>query len=256
MKYFKTYESESAFTQVENEYYITSVVPGVGIVGEDKSVKYNRGYESMTVFYRVSGETGVSKIYSNLVKSNLIKVIVDHKEVPLDTIMSSNYYTFGSPGVHTIIYIFTEISNLPQEAFGGCNDIFNVTFSDSTESMSYGVFIGCEKLARTKPIVLPRHIKRIGISAFMINIGQRVNRTFVCLAETPPTLGGRAFCCYAGGWFKGYTTIYVPYGCLQAYKDAGGEWWYEGTSPRPDYYRYNLQELTEEETEKYYKKYK
>ena len=253
MKYEKTYETNSGFTESEGDYYIKSVTPGVGLVVETMESKYNKDYESLILFYNVTAQTGECKIYENLNTTDFVEAFVDHKKVDAATIMASNTYTFSKgPGIHTIMYRYKNFTNLPGDAFSR-TPVMNVIFSDSVETISNMAFRLCDYIAQNSPVVIPRHVKSIGTSAFMLNNGQTNYRTFVCLPETPPATGDRVFSYYAGAWFKSATTIYVPYGCLQRYKDAGGDWWDETARPQ---YRYNLQELTEAETKKYFEKYK
>ena len=245
MKYFKQYDTDSGFTQTEGDYYIKSVTPGVGIVDDTHETKYNKDYENIILFYDVENESGTTKIYENssLIGTNLVDVIVDHKKVEKSSLTKT--YSFGTAGKHSIIWRFKDSSVIPRGAFCGCTDATHVIFSSKFESFDGGyTFLGCNKMGRKNPIIIPESVKSAGASTFLINSADHIYRTFILLPKTPPTNGSNAFSIKRPGQgpYTGQdTTIYVPWSedgsILQAYKDAFNTFSYAG-----NYYK--IYELT------------
>ena len=188
--------------------------------------KFNKEYDSMTVFY--SASTPTVKIYFvNSMATNLVEVLVDREIVPVSSL--TQQYNFQTTGRHYIMYRYKNLSSLPSKAFSGCTSIYHVIFSNSVESLNNGyTFNSCPLLGREKPIILPENLSTGGYSAFLINTDTNPVRKMICLRETPPVIQDRFFACYANGAFR-YTKshVYVKYSedhhILQAYQ-ADTQW--------------------------------
>jgi hypothetical protein len=228
MKYLKIYDTEADFMELEGNEYITSLQTCVGLVDEDREVKFNKDYENIITFYDVTNESGTSRIYneSDLTGANLMEVIIDRVKVPKSQVTKN--YTFGNPGNHSIIWRFKNSASIPRAAFSGCTDIYHIVFSSKFESFSGGyTFTSCPKMATKTPVIIPEKVKNMGTSTFLINSSNHIYRTFILLPKTPPKEGANSFAIKRPGQgpYTGQdTTLYVPWSedgsILQAYEDT------------------------------------
>lgn len=239
MKYLKYYETVEEYNEDENgKRYVTSTVPCVAYINELKDdSRYNKELETLTVVYNVTS-TGATKIFNTGITKNLKEVIVDHDYVPASSLTTN--YVFSEPGIHTIMYRYSELSSIPDNAFSSCPSIIHVAFSDSVESTGSYMFSNCAGVAKTKPIVFTENIETLGTATFMLNNGTNPVRYFVFLRETPPSIGDRCMSVYYNGAYRANNArIYVKYSedhhILDSYRNAGGKW-----SP------YTIRELNED----------
>ena len=91
-----------------------------------------------------------------------------------------------------------------------CSNITSFTFGDSVQHIPAYLCYGMGKLTS---VIIPNSVTSIGKSAFY-KCSSLISIT--CEAETPPTVGSDAF-------YKVFESIvYVPCGCVEAYKAANG----------------------------------
>lgn len=106
----------------------------------------------------------------------------------------------------------TSIRSIGREAFLGCEGIQSVVIPDSVTSIGYNAYYSCSNL---DSLVLPAALKTIGSSAFC---GCGRIKTIHCFATTPPECADNAF----SSMYSIYDNaiLYVPFGCVKAYKEA------------------------------------
>ena len=111
------------------------------------------------------------------------------------------------------VTIPNSVTNIGDEAFRGCSGLTSVTIGNSVTSIGGSAFSNCSSLTS---VTIGNSVTSIGRSAFF---GCSGLTSITCDATTPPTLGYDAF--YD---VKSSIPVYVPCGCVSAYKTASG--WY------------------------------
>lgn len=106
------------------------------------------------------------------------------------------------------ITIPENVTSIGDDAFLRCNGLTFVTIPGKVTSIGDGAFYGCTNL---KDVIISASVTSMGMDAFR-NCNNLTSVT--CLAETPPTIGYRAFTNGSN------ITLYVPVGSIDAYKTA------------------------------------
>jgi len=112
------------------------------------------------------------------------------------------------------ITIPDSVTNIGVNVFTNCTSLTSCTIGSGVTSIGNAAFSDCSNL---RSIIIPSGVTSIGERAF--NGHNSFERTIMCLATTPPTLGVNAFLDYYGATSK----IYVPSQSYEAYKTAN-EW--------------------------------
>ena len=133
------------------------------------------------------------------------------------------------------ITIPNSVTSIGYSAFYACSSLTSVTIGESVTSIEHYAFSRCSSLAS---ITIPESVTNIGNYAFegcssltSVTIGESVpsigEKTFyncssltsiTCEATTPPTIGGT----YTFDGVPISIPVYVPCGCVKAYKAANG----------------------------------
>ena len=111
----------------------------------------------------------------------------------------------------TSVIIPNSVTSIGGWAFHGCSSLTSVTIGGSVTSIGRNAFYDCSSLTS---ITIPNSVTSIGLDAFYDCSGLT---SITCEAETPPTVGSYAF-------YKVSKSIpvYVPCGCVEAYKADSG----------------------------------
>ena len=118
---------------------------------------------------------------------------------------------FGYCSSLTSITIPNSVTSIGGRAFRECSSLTSVTIGNSVTSIGNLAFYGCSSLTS---VTIPNSVTSIGGSAFY-NCSSLTSIT--CEAETPPTLGSSAF-----NRVSKSIPVYVPCGCVEAYKANSG----------------------------------
>ena len=108
----------------------------------------------------------------------------------------------------TLITIPNSVTSIGESTFRECSSLTSVTIPNSVTSIGNSAFWGCDSLTS---ITIPNSVKGIGDHAFY-SCDSLTSVT--CEATTPPAIGSSAF-----DW---EIPVYVPCGCVEAYKTASG----------------------------------
>ena len=151
-----------------------------------------------------------------------------------NSVTSIGDYAFRYCSSLTSVTIGNSVTSIGELAFADCSSLTSVTIGNSVTSIGDNAFRYCSSL---KSITIPNSVTSIGDVAFKhcsslksITIPNSVTSigklafyecyflsTITCEAETPPTVGPYAF----DGVSKSIP-VYVPCGCVEAYKAASG----------------------------------
>lgn len=147
--------------------------------------------------------------------TNLKSIEVDPENATFDSRNNCNALIKTSTGCLFVgcnnTVLPNDIKSIGSSAFSHCDGITSVTIPDSVTSIGYCSYASCDNL---EYLYLPKSLKMIDEQAFDYC---RKLKTVYCLAEVPPT-------CKANAFSRIYydATLYVPFGCAQAYKEANG----------------------------------
>ena len=143
----------------------------------------------------------------------------------VDTI--HNYAFYGCFSL-TSITIPNSVTSIGNSAFRNCQSLTSITIPNSVTSIEDYVFADCSALTS---ITIPNSVTSIGARAFG---GCSSLTSITCEAMTPPTLGNYTF-------YQVSTSIpvYVPCGCVSAYKAASA--WKDFTKIQEPQAEYSIQ---------------
>ena len=128
-----------------------------------------------------------------------------------NSVTSIGYTAFSGCSSLTSATIPNSVTSIGERAFDGCSSLTSVTIGNSVTSIGDYAFQGCTSLTS---VTIPNSVTRIGYRAFYTCSSLL---SITCEAETPPTISSDAF-------YKVSKSIpvYVPCGCVEAYKAANG----------------------------------
>lgn len=106
------------------------------------------------------------------------------------------------------------ITSIGENAFIHCSGIENVVIPDQVKNIKMSAFQDCGGLVS---VVLPASLETVGYWAF--NGCDKLSSIYI-LATTPPECAGDVFGSNSVFTIFDKATLYVPYGCRQAYKEA------------------------------------
>ena len=134
----------------------------------------------------------------------------------------------------TSVTIPNSVTSIGVSAFYNCSSLTSVTIGESVTSIGDAAFYNCSSLTS---VTIPESVTSIGDEAFR---GCSSLTTITCEAATPPTIGDT----YTFGntyTFDGVSEsipVYVPCGCVEAYKAANG--WKDFTNIQEPLAEYSL----------------
>lgn len=100
------------------------------------------------------------------------------------------------------------LTSIGNSAFSGCKKLTNITLQEGLETIGESAFKSCSNLRK---VFIPSTVTKIDYSAFAES--SRLRKVAVA-ATTPITIAASVFPYYKS------STLYVPKGCLEAYKNA------------------------------------
>ena len=128
----------------------------------------------------------------------------------------------------TSVTIGNSVTSIGGEAFRGCSSLTSVAIPESVTSIGSCAFWGCSSLTS---VTIPNSVTSIGKSAFAYC---RALTSITCEATTPPTVGESAFYDVSKS-----IPVYVPCGCVEAYKAASG--WSDFTNIQEPLVKYSIE---------------
>ena len=157
-----------------------------------------------------------------------------------NSVTSIGMEAFSNCSSLTSVTIPESVTSIGHRAFSGCSSLTSVTIPESVTSIGHNAFQGCSSLtsvtinsdaivskhyfyddnisdifgSQVTEYIIGNKVKDIGPYAFY---GCSSLTSITCEAETPPTLGSYIFY----GVSKSIP-VYVPCGCVEAYKTANG----------------------------------
>ena len=134
-----------------------------------------------------------------------------------ESVTSIGYYAFSGCSSLTSVTIPESVTSIGHDAFQGCSSLTSVTInSDAIVSKHYFYDYNISDIfgSQVTEYIIGNKVKDIGPYAFY---GCSSLTSITCEAETPPTLGSYIFY----GVSKSIP-VYVPCGCVEAYKTANG----------------------------------
>lgn len=114
----------------------------------------------------------------------------------------------GCTGLSSVI-IPNSVTSIGRDAFYGCTGLLSVTIPNSVTSIGVGVFEGCTRLTS---VTIGNSLTSIGEGAFSECTDLK---KVYSLNSVPPVINENTFSFYD-------TDLFVPQGCLSAYKSAKG----------------------------------
>lgn len=106
------------------------------------------------------------------------------------------------------------VTTIGEMAFDYCVNLTDVSIPNGVTTIENGSFSVCTSL---RSVTIPSSVNNIGNFAFNLTSTANCNRTVYILSNTPATTGGTKIFGDVG-----YTTIVVPKGCGNTYKNADG----------------------------------
>ena len=177
----------SSYNDYSDEYSGTVVIPS--------SVTYNGTTYSVTSI----GEYAFYKCYS------LTSVTIP------ESVTSIGNSAFRGCFSLTSVTIPESVTSIGNSAFNGCSSLTSITIPNSVTSIGEKAFYRCSSLTS---ITIPNSVTSIGSCAFD---GCSSLTSITCKAATPPTIGTYTFYDISTS-----IPVYVPCGCVGAYKSDNG----------------------------------
>ena len=126
------------------------------------------------------------------------------------------------------LVIPNSVTSIGNWAFYGCSSLTSVTIPNSVTSIGDAAFNGCSSLTS---VTIPNSVTSIGESAFYHCTSLT---SITCEATIPPTVGANAFYDVSKS-----IPVYVPCGCVKAYKAASG--WKDFTNIQEPLAEYSIE---------------
>ena len=145
-----------------------------------------------------------------------------------ESVTSIGWSAFQSCSSLTSITIPNSVTSIGNSAFYGCSGLTSITIPNSVTSIGEGAFRNCSSLTS---IVIGNGVTSIGKAAFYYCSSLT---SVTCEATTPPTVGEYAFYDVSKS-----IPIYVPCGCVEAYKAASG--WSDFTNIQEPLVKYSIE---------------
>ena len=165
-----------------------------------------------------------------------------------NSVTSIGVSAFGNCSSLTSVTIPNSVTSIGDEAFSGCNNITSVTwnakncnsynFGSQVTSFEFGNEVEvvpnslCKGMEKLTSITIPNSVTSIGDRAFY-NCSSLTSIT--CEAATPPTIGDT----YTFYGVSKSIPVYVPCGCVEAYKAASG--WEDFTNIQEPLLEYSIE---------------
>ena len=128
-----------------------------------------------------------------------------------NSVTSIGDYAFYGCSSLTSVTIPNSVTSIGDYAFDGCSSLISITIPNSVTSIGKSAFDGCSSLTS---VTIPNSVTSIGSWAFYECYSLT---SITCKAATPPTIGKDAF-----DGVSMSIPVYVPCGCVEAYKAASG----------------------------------
>ena len=138
MKHELLYETNDSFIQKEgNDDKVTSIVPGVAYIKDIEESKYNNSLGILTVFYDVADTSEATKIFtSDGIKNNLVEAVIEKNRISPSELTQE--YQFAEAGKHAVRFIYSNLLEIPENAFSGCTCLYDFKLPKSiTKFKSY-----------------------------------------------------------------------------------------------------------------------
>ena len=159
----------------------------------------------------INSDAIVNKAYSSSYNLSDIFGSQVTKYIIGDNVKGIGDYAFAYCFSLTSMTIGNSVTSIGEWAFRSCSPLTSITIPNSVTSIGRYAFVRCSSLSS---ITIPNSVTSIGNFAF----SECSSLTSVtCKATTPPTVGSSAFY----GVSKSIP-VYVPCGCVEAYKAAYG----------------------------------
>ena len=129
-----------------------------------------------------------------------------------DNVDSIEYHAFEDCSSLRSITIPKSVRSINYMVFSGCTSLESVIIGDNVESIEHSAFQNCSSL---RSITIPKSVRSISHGVFR---GCTSLESVIFESETPPYLSH-------GNFDNTAIPIYVPCGCVEAYKQGSGNWY-------------------------------
>ena len=145
-----------------------------------------------------------------------------------NSVTSIGAHAFNSCYSLTSVTIPNSVTSIGSSVFRNCSSLTSVTIGESVTSIGESAFYDCSSLTS---VTIPNSVTSIGYEAFA---GCSSLTSITCEAATPPTLGSDAF-----DGVSMSIPVYVPCGCVEAYKAASS--WSDFTNIQVPLLEYSIE---------------
>ena len=182
-------------------------------------VELSYSFEVNGICYKVTGDNTVSVTYKNenynCYSGNVvIPATVTYDGVTYTVTKVDNVAFFSCPNLTSVTMPET-VTAIGNTTFKNCTSLTSITIPNSVTSIGLYAFENCTALS---DVVIGSGMSSIGGYAFQ-GCTALEDGNITCLATTPPTISGNTF----GTWHYKGASLYVPYGCYDAY--ASADYW-------------------------------